>query len=358
MNQQKIRLGIIGAGKVTTLPGRHLDSILELEDSDVEIIAIADTSPGLAQQAAKDFHIPYAFEDYHDLLALSELDAVTINTPTHTHKSIAIDCFLANKHVYLEKPVTSTKAELQEILAVARTTDRVFLGGSNGLLQRQMGLFKQMIDQNQLGEVYMVSIDRASSRNHVYGLETKPKCHEGISTHSGSHNVEWALYFLGDPAPVSVVAKGYYKECNLSTPTNTRDEDDDCCIATVFFDNGSSFLFKALRAAPEKDTYEMKIYGDKMTIHYDVQTCYKQKSDDCIRFYEYDTVVGMKETRPIYRCGRTHADMYRHFFQCIRQGTTSLCNGDRGLVTMQILDAITTSIDSGGKQIFLNQENL
>lgn len=352
---QKIRLGIIGAGKVTTNPDRHIDSIRSLKDKNVEITAIADIAPGLAAQVAEDFHIPYSFEDYHELLQMPEINAITINTPTFTHKQIALDCIRAKKHLYVEKPITMTAQELEEILEASRQSDKVFLAGSNGLLQRQMLMFREMITSGRMGEVYLITVDRASSRNQEYGTDSvAAKKGTGISSHSGSHNVEWALYLLGDPKPVSVQARGFYQTQSLTLSSNMDEVDDDTCIATVYFDNGSMFLFKALRAAPAKDMYEMKIYGDRMSVSYDVLKCYKQKSNDCIRFYNHDSVMGMQEIAPSFQCGKSHADMYRHFFHCIREGIPSMSNGERGLVTMKILDAMEESIVSGGRQIFLD----
>lgn len=351
---EQIRLGIIGAGKVTTNPGRHIDSIRSLKDPDVEITAVADVAFGLAKHVAKQFHIPRSFEDYHDLLACPEINAVTINTPTATHRQIALDCIAAGKHLYVEKPITMTSRELEDVLIAARQSDKVFLAGSNGLLQRQMTMFRQMIESGRMGEVYLISVDRASSRNQEYGMDSvREKRGTGISSHSGSHNVEWALYLLGDPKPVSVQARGFFQTDSLTLSGQMDRVDDDTCIATVYFDNGSMFLFKALRGAPTEDLYEMKVYGDRMTLSYDVLKCYKQKSDDCIRFYCHDHLAGMEEIIPKFSCGKTHADMYRHFFDCIRNHRPSLSNGDRGLVTMRILDAMEQSIRQGGKQIFL-----
>lgn len=112
MNQKTIRLGIIGAGKVTTDRNRHIDSIRSLNDRNVEITAIADVVPGLAKDVAERFGIPNSFEDYRQMLAMPDLDAVTINTPTATHLAIALDCIKAGKHLYVEKPITMNKAEL------------------------------------------------------------------------------------------------------------------------------------------------------------------------------------------------------------------------------------------------------
>lgn len=356
MSTPNIRLGIIGAGKVTVDKNRHLDSIRSLEDCDAEVLAIADISENAVQYASKKFQIPYAFTDYHQLLAMPEINAVTINTPTCTHKQIALEAIRAGKHVYVEKPITQTAAELEEVLAEAKRSHRVFLAGSNGLLQRQMLLFRQLIESGQMGEVYLVSVDRCSSRAQEYGTEnssTFPKKGTGISSHSGSHNVEWALFLLGDPKPVSVQAKGFVQQHSLEFSGQMDQHDDDTCIATVYFDNGAMFLFKALRAAPGKDLYQMQVYGDRMSLSYDVLSCYKKQTDDCIRLYRSSPLWGMEEIAPKIRCGKTHADMYRHFFECIRNNKTPISNGNRGLVTMRILDAFERSIREGGRQIFL-----
>ncbi len=362
MNRQTIRLGIIGAGKVTVGKNRHLDSIRSLEDRQAQVLAIADISADAVRYAADKFQIPHAFTDYHQLLFMPEIDAVAINTPTNTHKQIALDAIRAGKHVYVEKPITQTAAELEQVLAEAKKSDRIFLAGSNGLLQRQMLLFRQFIESGQMGQVYLVSVDRCSSRAQEYGMQKDsaidktgayPKKGTGISSHSGSHNVEWALFLLGDPKPVSVQAKGYVQRHSLDFSGQMSQHDDDTCVATVYFDNGSMFLFKALRAAPGKDMYEMQIYGDQMSLFYDVLSCYKKQTDDCIRLYRSDSLLGMEEISPGITCGKSHADMYSHFFDCIRSGKRPISNGDRGLVTMKILDAMTQSIADGGRQILL-----
>jgi predicted dehydrogenase len=353
MANQQIKLGIIGAGSVTTDKGRHIDSFRELNDPDAKIVALADIIPGFAQKVADRFSIARGFDDYRRLLEMEEINAVVINTPTNTHKQIAIDALKAGKHVYAEKPITNSCEELKELVDVARASGRIFLGGSNGLLQRQMATFRNMIDEGLLGEVYFVSIERAYGKSTDYGMATRPKMKDGVSMHSGSHNVEWALYFLGDPKAVSVSAKGYYKNKNISVPWQGRNEDDDCCIATVQFDNGSTFLYKALRAAPIRNIYDVKIYGDEMSIEYDVHKCYKHKSDDCIVFHRYNKLTGMEEIRPLYKCERGHAAMYRHFFNCIRENKLEISRCERGLETMRILDAMVQSIELGGKQIAL-----
>ncbi|SFK97931.1 Predicted dehydrogenase [Paenibacillus sp. 1_12] len=352
--EQQIRLGIIGMGRVTV--ERHIPSILSVNDPDVQIYAAADAMPGLADKAAGKFDIPHSFEDYKDLLSLKEINAVSICTPTFTHAAIAIDAIKAGKHVYLEKPATLNEQEMREVLEAARQSGKVFIVGSNGMLQNQMFMFKRMIDNKELGEVFNVSITRASSRSNDH-QKRKTIGGDGISMESASHNVEWALYFLNDPKPISVTGLGYYKYDNLSIPLELREagEVDDCSLALIQFDNGSSFIYKAMRSAVAPAEYEVSIQGDTGLIRYDVNKCYKERSDDCIRIYTQHKDGQLMESKPMISCGRTHAAMYEHFFDCIREGKESnISNGERSLRVMKILDALQLSMKNNGLQIRLD----
>jgi predicted dehydrogenase len=352
-SEEKINLGIIGAGKVTV--ARHIPSLRSVGDPAVKLLALADAKPGLAKKVAGEYEISYAFEDYKDLLAMDEINAVSVCTPSFTHAQITIDALKAGKHVYLEKPATLNETEMREVLAVSKQCGRVFIVGSNGLLQPQMFVFKKMIDNNQLGEVFSISVSRSSAREMNSGKKSFSG-DGGISMESASHNVEWALYFLGDPKPAAVTALGYYKYDNLSIPLEKREdkETDDGVMALIQFDNGSSFIYKALRSAAAPSKYELNIQGDLGLIKYDVHKCYQHRSNDCIQIYTQNNDGLISESKPLIECGRTHAAIYEHFFDCIHHGKESpVSNGERSVVVMRVLDALRLSMKNKGKQIVL-----
>ncbi|MCR8636451.1 Gfo/Idh/MocA family protein [Paenibacillus radicis (ex Xue et al. 2023)] len=351
---KQISLGIIGMGKVTVQ--RHIPSIRSINNPNVQLVAVADAKPGLAAKIADDLIIPYAFEDYKQLLAMDEINTVSICTPTFTHAKIAIDALQAGKNVYLEKPATMNEAEMRDVMKAAKESGKVFIVGSNGMLQNQMLMFKRMIDNKELGEVFNVSITRSFPRG-ADSSKRKTIGGDGISMESASHNVEWALFFLGDPKPVSVTGLGYYKYDNISIPLEQREEGevDDCSLALIQFDNGSSFMYKAMRSAAAPAEYEVSIQGDMGLIKYDVNKCYKELSDDCIRIYTQHEAGHLSETRPLISCGKTHAAMYKHFFECIAEGKESyISNGERSVVVMKVLDALKLSMKNKGKQIILD----
>ena len=348
---QQINLGIIGVGEVTI--NRHIPAVRQIGDPNACVYALADLIPEIAQSVAQKNNIPVVTTDYHTLLEDDNINAIAICTPVHNHKRLTIEALQAGKHVYLEKPVTVNEQEMKEVLEVARKSDRILLAGSNGLLQSQMFLFKRMIESGELGEVYMASVERATARKGDYVVASGRKAESGISRHSTSHNIEWALFLLGDPKPISVIGRSYYRYENKSKPGYRSDEMDDCCIAIIQFDDGTSFTIKALRGTPARQEYMFKVYGDMGTIEYDVQKCYKEKSNDCIRLFKDAGSLGHQEICPQHDTGKGHVDMYKHFFDCIRTGKQSVSNGERALVVMHILDGLEKSIRDGGKQVNL-----
>lgn len=70
------------------------------------------------------------YNDYLELIARQDIDAVTIGTPDHWHAKIAIDAMRAGKHVYCEKPLALTIREGQQICKVAKETGKVFQVGT------------------------------------------------------------------------------------------------------------------------------------------------------------------------------------------------------------------------------------
>ncbi len=348
----QIKLGIIGSGQVTIQ--RHIPSVRFLADPEVAIVAVADSKPGVAEAVARNNEIPSYFTDYRDLLASDTINTVAICTPTFTHAEIAIVALQAGKHVYLEKPVTQNEAEMKAIMQVAAESELVLVAGSNGLLQCQMQVMKQLIASKVLGEVYSISIERVAARA-TGDRQRQTMGEDGVILENASHGVEWALWFLGDPKPVTVTAIGYYKYENLSRQQRDPREVEDSLLALIQFENGSSFMYKVLRSAVTPTVYQMNIYGDQGSIKYDVHKCYKEKSDECLWFYQQNSDGVVVESKPLIPYGRNHAAMYRHFFECIRAGKPSpISDGRRALTVMKILDALHCSVQQNGSQIKLD----
>ncbi len=111
--ERSIRLGVIGAGRIAQVA--HLPAIAKA--SGVDLVAISDPSPTLAEGVAKKYDAE-PFTDTDKLLQL-DLDAVVIATPDRFHHPLGMAALEAGKHVLMEKPLASTSTQAQELADLA-----------------------------------------------------------------------------------------------------------------------------------------------------------------------------------------------------------------------------------------------
>jgi len=95
-----MKIALAGAGAFGL---KHLDGIKNIEGA--ETVAVIGRRLDQTQKVAEDYDIPHAFTELGDALALDEVDAVILATPTQMHAGQAIQCLEAGKHVQVEIPL-------------------------------------------------------------------------------------------------------------------------------------------------------------------------------------------------------------------------------------------------------------
>lgn len=117
----QLRAAVIGVGYL----GRfHAQKYASLKD--IELVGVVDTDPERAQQVAREVGCSGSTE-YLDLI--SQVDLVSIAVPTQFHYQVAKDCLEAGCPLLLEKPITQTVAEAEELILLARERGLVFQVG-------------------------------------------------------------------------------------------------------------------------------------------------------------------------------------------------------------------------------------
>src|SRR5258706_10333251 len=109
------RIGIVGTGfgRAVQLPGLRAVQ-------NAHVTAIAWGTPGKAAKTAKDNRIPFATDDWRELVKRDDVDAVFIETPPHLHRPIALAALAAGKHVLCEKPMSLGAGESEEMCSAAK----------------------------------------------------------------------------------------------------------------------------------------------------------------------------------------------------------------------------------------------
>jgi predicted dehydrogenase len=134
----RLRAGVIGVGYL----GRfHAQKFAALEE--VDLIGVADSDPERAREVGREVGAR-AFADFRPMLDM--VDMVSIVVPTQHHYSVARECLRKGRHILLEKPITQTVAEAEELIALAGEKGLVFQVGHlerfNPAVQALRGVLK------------------------------------------------------------------------------------------------------------------------------------------------------------------------------------------------------------------------
>ncbi|MDA8228223.1 MAG: Gfo/Idh/MocA family oxidoreductase [Desulfitobacterium hafniense] len=147
----KVKYGIIGTG-----PRGQALMKAALDSGEIEIVAMSDVQSDMLEKAAQLVPQTQRFSDYHDLLALEEVDAVVVATPNHTHYGILLDCIAAGKHILSEKPVATSLNELDKIIELVKKSNIIFQVGTELRYDPMFRQMKSLVDDGTTGPVRMM----------------------------------------------------------------------------------------------------------------------------------------------------------------------------------------------------------
>jgi predicted dehydrogenase len=171
----------------------HMTALLTMKETDqVEIGAVCDVYQKRLVAAA-DKTGARAFARYQELLAQKDLDYVLIATPEHWHHRMTLEALEAGKHVYVEKPMTHTIVEAQDVIRKVKESKLQLQVGVQGMSDESYEVARRYIREGVLGKVVMAQIDY--SRNYAgdfWAYELDSDARPGI-------NLDWEAW-LG-PAP-------------------------------------------------------------------------------------------------------------------------------------------------------------
>jgi predicted dehydrogenase len=118
---EKIKIGVIGVGHL----GRHHARVYS-QIPEVQLVGVQDTDSEKAQKVSKEFDTRY-FENLDDLL--EKLDAVSLVVPTTFHYSLACEILNQGKNLLIEKPITETVKQAEELVSIAKAKNLILQVG-------------------------------------------------------------------------------------------------------------------------------------------------------------------------------------------------------------------------------------
>ncbi len=202
----------------------HVDKLRTLPE--ISVCGIYDIDPNQRADARKNSL--RAYESLDDLLADEQVAFVTIATPNHLHKPLAIQAMRAGKHVISEKPVTLSSDDLQEMIDVSRETGRIFTVHQNRRWDEDYLMMKQVYESGALGPVFNIE-------SRVHGSRGVPGDWRNQKRPGGGMILDWGVHML-DQMLQLVPEQVIEVFCNVTHVTN--DEIDDGFKTVITFESG------------------------------------------------------------------------------------------------------------------------
>jgi 2-hydroxy-4-carboxymuconate semialdehyde hemiacetal dehydrogenase len=187
-----IKAALIGAGAFGT---KHLDGIRNI--AGVEVISVIGRDLEKTKEVAKQYGIAHAGTDLADSLAIKEVDAVILCTPTQMHAEQSIACLKAGKHVQVEIPLADTLKGAEEVAALQKSTGLVAMVGHT----RRFNPSHQWVHKKvQAGEFNIQQMDVQTyffRRTNTNALGQARSWTDHLLWHHAAHTVDLFAYQTG-----------------------------------------------------------------------------------------------------------------------------------------------------------------
>ncbi len=245
------QVAIIGCGGMGNW---HYDQITK-NNSDLVIKGGFDLRAEAMESLEKRGLVCYT--SVEEILADSEITLVVIATPNNFHKNLSIACLKAGKHVVCEKPVTMNAKELEEIIAVAKETGKLFTVHQNRRWDKDYCIIKDIVAKNTLGAPYFIESRVLGSRGSMHGWRGYKENGGGMLLDWGPHLIDQVIQLIDSPV---IELDGHL--LSIFTP-----EVDDSIKLILRFENGvTAILEMATNCFINQPRWHMSCYDGTAVI--------------------------------------------------------------------------------------------
>jgi predicted dehydrogenase len=335
MSKSKLSVGIVGLGYWGPNLMRSLGRLPQVK---VKYGCDLDES----KRARLESLYPHArfTGDFEELLSDDELDAVVVASPVPTHATLARKTLLADKDVFVEKPLALSPTDAFQLVRLADKRDRILMVGHLLEYHPAITRLKEMVVSGELGELFYIYTRRLN-----LGIIRQ---HENALWSLGPHDLSVSLYLI-DQEPVEVQATGH---------SYLKDGVPDVVFGNLKFVDDKSSHFHVSWLDPHKERKITVVGSEKMAVFDDTSGNEKLKIHDkgarglkhesheeYTDLYFGDTVIPhLPSEEPLkLEC--------EHFVECLTQRKRPVSDGYSGLRVVRTLDALQRSLDAGGQPV-------
>jgi predicted dehydrogenase len=308
----QVRVGVIGVGYLGKF---HTEKYSGMDN--VQLIGVADIDSGLAGDVAARFDTR-AFTDYRDFFG--HVDAVSIVVPTEDHFSVAAQCMNHDLDVLIEKPMTATLEQADELIKIAESRGRVMQIGHLERFNPAVIALKDIVHSPLFIEAHRLSIfkDRSTDVSVVLDLMI--------------HDIDIIMNVVKSEIK-SIHAAGAPVICEHADIANVRLEFESGCVANVTASRISTKNQRKIRLF-QKDAY--------LSVDFTTREITIIRRDDSIAS---DLIPGMVIRQRSFSESDALEDELVSYIQAVASRQTPVVSGTAGRQALQVALSITDQIN-------------
>lgn len=330
---KKFNGAIVGCGAISTMHGEPM--------SDSEIInlhAVCDIDEEQAKKAAEKYGCKY-YTDYDEMLRDESIEVIHICTPHYLHAPMAIKAMRSGKHVLTEKPMAIKPDDAANMIQVSRETGRTLGVCFQNRYNNTSVFVKELLLSGKAGRVIGARSFVTWARERSYYADsnwrgTWEKEGGGVLINQSIHTLDLLQWFIGDIAGL---------KANVDTRV-LKDviEVEDTADATILFQNGARAIFYVTNCYVSNAPISIELVCENAVIKLeeDVEVVYQDGHVE--KFVAGEALGGTKSY-----WGVSHKYLIDDFYSSLSKGESFKVDGEQGITTIKIIEAIYESSRSG-----------
>jgi predicted dehydrogenase len=335
-----VRIGVIGYGYWGPNLVRNFSEV-----RDCQVVAVSDTRPDRRALVQARYPAVDTTDDYRELLDDPNVDAIVIATPVSTHFPLALEALRAGKHVWVEKPITTTSDEAAQLIDEAERRRLVLHVDHTFVYTGAVRRIRDMVAGDDVGRVYYYDSVRIN-----------------LGLFQRDVNVMWDLA-VHDLSIMDYVLPSRPRAVSATGAGHVNGAQENVAYLTLFFDDSTIAHVHVNWLAPVKVRRTLIGGSRKMIVYDDLEPSEK------VKVYDKGLTLGDgPDARYQALIGYRTGDMWAphieitealqteaaHFIDCVNHSGRSITDGEAGLHVVRMLEAAGRSMASRGQVVELD----
>jgi myo-inositol 2-dehydrogenase/D-chiro-inositol 1-dehydrogenase len=249
MKRSKLRFGVLGVGRIGKI---HIENLVNRIPG-AEVVAVSDVAAAELEAVASKYGIGKTFADYREVLALPEVDAVAICSPTDRHFEMIVEAAARGKQIFCEKPIDLSLEKVRAANQEVSVRGVRMMVGFNRRFDPNFLKVRETIAGGLIGQPHVL---RITSRDPGPPPEPYIRASGGIFLDMTIHDFDMARYLMG-----SEVTEVYTRAAVLVDPVFAKAGDWDTAVVTLTFENGAFAVIDNSRKAVYGYDQRVEMFG-------------------------------------------------------------------------------------------------